>query len=322
MVVNTYKKRNNFMIFFFILISSAILLSIVSAYFNVSGLIAIFPSAVLAAICMGVTLEIGKLVSAAFAYRYYKISKNITRFFIFVICVLTIITSIDIFGFLSKSHVSDIQNVKNNSDDVAYVQQVIDNTKLSIRDDSVQISQMDRAVDLYLKDSTKATTAVKLKASQHPNRVAIVADVDRRNLALLVLQKQKDSLSAIQRKAEVNTSPLRYFGELFGVSDLNKVFRWFVLILVSIFDPLAILLSVAASIHLKELKSSKMTKPTKEPDTEVKIDAERPLSRLYEPKLTSKLDGINERMMETMDDTHDFGFTDPPSRPIIQVIHP
>jgi hypothetical protein len=305
------------MLFLILTLFSAIFISCVAGWFSISGLVAIFPDATIPIICMGVSLEIAKLVGASFIYKNWDTSKALARGYLLIaVIVLSCISSVGVFGYLSKNHLAGGTSINAGQDKIAFVQRSIDLQVGNIKAESTATEQMNKVVNNYLLDTAKVATAEKVRNNQAKERQRSKERVAVADSTLLALQLQKDSLSNVQRITEIHVGPLLFLGQLFGTSA-EKMVRWFILVIVFVTDPLAICLVLAANAQAKALK-----KMTIEPSIDIKNDTERPLSRLYEPKLTSKLDGINERMMETMDDTHDFGFTDPPSRPIIQVIHP
>ena len=94
------------MIFPYLILGSALSLATVAAYFSILGLTAIFPGAFWAIVLMGGTLEVGKLVTAVWLHRNWKKSAFAIKFYLTVsVLVLSGITSMGIFGFLSKSHI-------------------------------------------------------------------------------------------------------------------------------------------------------------------------------------------------------------------------
>ena len=308
------------MLFLILTLISALLISSVVGFFSIAGLVAIFPDALVPIICLGIALELAKLVTASFVYRHWNASKLLARGYLLVaVIVLSCITSVGVYGFLSRTNLIGNASIGTGQEKIAFVQKAIDVQVGNIKAESTVVAQMNVVMNNYLLDTSKVATAEKVRNNQAKERQHSKEKIAKADSLILSLQLQKDSLSNIQRMTEIHVGPLLYLAQLFGTSA-EKMVRWFILVIVFVADPLAICLVLASNAQAKELK---MTKSTKEPDTEVKIDAERPLSRLYEPKSSpSKLDEINAHMMETMDDTHDFGFTDPPSRPIIQVIHP
>ena len=333
--------------FLILTLISALLISSVVGFFSVAGLVAIFPDALVPIICLGVALEAAKLITASFVYRHWNTSKMLARGYLLIaVIVLSCITSVGVYGYLSKTNLAGNAQIGTGQDKIAFVQKSIDAQVGNIKAESTALAQMSAVMNNYLLDTAKVATAEKVRNNQAKERQRSKDKIAKANSTILSLQLQKDSLSGIQRVNEIHVGPLKYLAELFGMSA-EKMVRWFILVIVFVADPLAICLVLAANAQSQELKSPKTPKTTKEPPIDTKNDETRPIQRLYEPKTTkdslewvernnkrqrerieanvsepSKLDEINSRMMETMDDTHDFGFTDPPSRPIIQVIHP
>lgn len=310
--------------FLILTLISALLISSVVGFFSVAGLVAIFPDALVPIIFLGCTLELAKLVAASFVYRHWNTSKLLARTYLLIaVIILSCITSIGVFGYLSKTNLAGNAQIGTGQDKIAFVQKAIDAQVGNIKAESTAVSQMDKVMNNYLLDTSKVATAEKIRNNQFKERQRSKDKIAKADSTILSLQLQKDSLSNIQRVDEIHVGPLKYLAELFGISA-EKMVRWFILVIVFVCDPLALALVIGANVQAQELKSPKVTKMTNEAPIDTKNDETRPIQRLYESKTTepSKLDEINARMIETMDDTHDFGFTDPPSRPIIQVIHP
>jgi hypothetical protein len=302
--------------FLILTLFSALFISCVAGWFSISGLVAIFPDATIPIICMGVALEIAKLVGASFIYKNWDTSKALARGYLLVaVIVLSCISSIGVFGYLSKTNLAGGTSIDAGHDKIAFVQRAIDVQVGNIKAESTSISQMDKVVNNYLLDTSKVATAEKVRNNQAKERQRSKERVAVADSTLLALQMQKDSLSNVQRITEIHVGPLLFLGQLFGTSA-EKMVRWFILVIVFVTDPLAICLVLAANAQAKELKTPKMTI---EPPIDTKNDTERPLSRLYEPKSSSKTQGVTQQSTG-----HDFGFTtpEPPERPVIQVIHP
>ena len=323
------------MIFLVITLISALFISGVAGFFSIAGLVTIFPDAMIPIICMGVALEIAKLVSASFSYKYWNTSKLLARGYLLgAVIVLSCISSIGVYGFLSKTNLAGNAKIGSGQDQISFVQKSIDTQVGNIRAESISLSQMDRVMNNYLLDTSKVANAEKVRNNQSKERQRSKDKIDQANKSILSLQLQKDSLSNVQRITEIHVGPLLFLGQLFGTSA-EKMVRWFILGIVFVTDPLAICLVLAANAQAKSLKptlpdwvQTNNDKQRQRIEDKANHEGEfaigRPVQRLLDPRTVapSKLDEINARMMETMDDTHDFGFTDPPSRPIIQVIHP
>ena len=171
------------MIFAIILFGSALLISGVAAYYSIVGLVAIFSSAVIASIVMGIVLEIGKLVSASWLYRNWNTAPKLLKYyFTSAVLVLSLITSMGIFGYLSKAHLDQSAITGSVSANV----QIIDD-KISIEKDNVTSSrkalkQLDESVDQVMARSTDekgADKAASLRRSQQKERKVLINTIDK-----------------------------------------------------------------------------------------------------------------------------------------------
>ena len=116
---------------------TALLLSVVAAYFSIVGLMAIFASAAIPIAVMGGTLELAKVVSASWVYRNWRTAPALIRYYLTIaIVVLSIITSLGIFGYLSKAHLD--QAIP--SGDIAAKLALVDE-KIKVEKDNIDVSR-------------------------------------------------------------------------------------------------------------------------------------------------------------------------------------
>ena len=244
------------MIFLVLLFLSAFLISSVSAYFSISGLTAIFPNAMLPIVSMGIVLEMGKLVTASFVYQYWNKYKALTRSVLLgMTVVLSLLSSVGVYGYLSRKHIEGTTGISTSVDQVAFVQKQIDMEQGNITFLQQSLAQGDKVVNNYLTDTTKTVRAEAARTKLIRERQKTQIDITVSSKKLLDLQRQKDSLSQIQRVKEVDVGPLKYLAALISPeTSMDVVVRWFILVLVFVLDPLAILLVVAGNIHRREMK--------------------------------------------------------------------
>lgn len=309
--------------FLILTLFSALIISLVAGWFSISGLVAIFPDATIPIICMGVALEISKLVAASFVYKHWNTAKLLARTYLLVaVIILSCITSVGVYGFLSRTNLAGNAAVGTGQDRIAFVQKSIDRQVGDIKAESTALAQMNRVVSNYLTDTSKATTAETVRNRQAKERQRSQDKIDKANTTILALQLQKDSLVNVQRTVEIHTGPLLYLAQLFGTSA-EKMVRWFILIIVFVMDPLALCLTIGANIQAQNIKT---TKTTIEPLIAVKNDKDNPIQRLYDGKLPEWVERNNAKQrerIEQVEPSSDFGFTSTePDRPILQVIHP
>ena len=132
-------------------------ISAVAAYYSIIGLSTLFSGAVTAIIIMGIALEVGKLVTASWLYRNWKICNFFLRYYLlFAVMVLVFVTSIGIFGFLSKAHLDQVRPTSRNTEKIAVIEEKI--IQYNVRIDREQgkidraendLRQLDKAIDVY-----------------------------------------------------------------------------------------------------------------------------------------------------------------------------
>ena len=250
------------MIFAIILFGSALLISGVAAYYSIVGLVAIFSSAVIASIVMGIVLEIGKLVSASWLYRNWNTAPKLLKYyFTSAVLVLSLITSMGIFGYLSKAHLDQSAITGSVSANV----QIIDD-KISIEKDNVTSSrkalkQLDESVDQVMARSTDekgADKAASLRRSQQKERKVLINTIDEAQKTITKLQIEKAPIASELREAETHVGPIKYIAELlYGNSSteiIDKAVRLIIILIIFVFDPLAILLLIAANMEVKKIE--------------------------------------------------------------------
>lgn len=261
-----------------VLFLSAFSISAVAGYYSIAGLVAIFSSQAIASIIMGASLEIGKLVSASWLYRNWKDAPKILLwYFTGAVVILSLITSMGIFGYLSKAHLD--QNII--SGGVIAEVQIMDEKIASERDNidtaKKALTQMDAAVDQTIARSTSeqgADKAAALRRSQQKERTQLLASISESQKNIAKLNQEKAPISADLRKVEAEVGPIKYVAELiYGESTpdlIDKAVRWVIILIIFVFDPLAILLLIAANMEIK-----KKTKEIDSTESDTKKDTRK-----------------------------------------------
>ena len=264
---------------YLLLFFTAFVLSGIAAYYSVIGLIAIFSAAIIPVAVMGGSLEVAKLVVASWLYRYWKSIPMLMRgYFTLALVILMLITSMGIFGFLSKAH-SD-QNLV--SGDVQSKIAVYDE-KIKTSQDNIDVNrkalkQLDEAVDQVMGRSTSETgadKAVAIRKSQAKERTRMLAEITAEQKTITKLREERAPIAAEVRKVEAEVGPLKYiaamiYGDNPDDNSLERSVRWLIILLICVFDPLAVLMLIAANltqIKQKEWREEKeKTQPAYEPD--------------------------------------------------------
>jgi hypothetical protein len=248
---------------------SAISISGVAAYYSIIGLTTIFPASVFAVIIMGVVLEVGKLSSAIWLHTFWnRASFLIKTYLSMAIIILIFITSLGIFGFLSKSHIEHTSSLTSNSFVIENIDSQIAREENIIQNTTQVLSQMDEAINVLIEAQRirGPDGAIAVREAQKVERESITSQIDQSNLRIQELLDRRTELSMQQAAVEAEVGPIRYVAELvYGPNPdktlLEEAVRWLIILIVVVFDPLAITL-VLASISgfriRKELKKPKV----------------------------------------------------------------
>ncbi len=256
----------------FLLFFTAVILSGIAAYYSVIGLIAIFSAAVWPVAIMGGSLEAAKLVVASWLYRYWRLIPVLMKvYFTSALLILMLITSMGIFGFLSKAH-SDQSLV---SGDVVAKIAVYDE-KIKIAKDNIDanrkaLKQMDEAVDQVMGRSTDekgADKAVAIRRGQQKERTRLLAEIQAEQKTITQLNEERAPIAAEVRKVEAEVGPLKYiaamiYGDNPDENMLERSVRWLIILLICVFDPLAVLMLIAA--NLTQLKQKEWIRQNSDP---------------------------------------------------------
>jgi hypothetical protein len=253
----------------YLLFAIALSLSTVAEWYAIVGLMAIFASAPIPIAIMGGLLGAAKLVIASWLYRNWKqIPLLMKTYFTISLLILMFLTSMGIFGFLSKAHLD--QAVP--SGDVVAKLNIVDE-KIRTEKDNIDanrkaLKQMDEAVDQTMArtdNENGATKAASLRRSQQKERGQLASEISKSQNNLAALQEQRAPIASEVRKVEAEVGPIKYIAAVIyegtATDDiLEKAVRFVTMMIVAVFDPLAVLLLIAANWNLKQ-KQPKVPEP-------------------------------------------------------------
>lgn len=247
---------------------SAISISGVAAYYSIAGLTAIFSGAVIPIIIMGGVLEFGKIITTVWLHQNWNRVNFIVKWYLAIaVLVLMFVTSMGIFGFLSRAHIETTSSVGDNTLLIEQIDQNLAVEQQRIKDNQSVIKQMDDAVNGLLSGSasnatkdnnrtaTLATQATKLRDSQKKDREAANKTIDETNARIQNLNSQKLKLNQAQLKVEAEVGPIKYiaqliYGDNVDKSLLERAVRWVIIFIVAVFDPLAVSLVLGATMGI------------------------------------------------------------------------
>jgi hypothetical protein len=234
----------------------ALCLSAVAAFYSIVGLTAIFAAAVVPIIIMGSILEIAKLTVTVWLHEYWRQVKfTMKAYLVPAVGILMIITSMGIFGFLSKAHLDQAVPTGDVAAQVSLIDEKIKTQRDNIDAARRALAQMDAQVDQLLgrsADERGAERAVQVRRNQTAERNRLQTDIGRAQAEIARLNEQRAPIAADLRKVEAEVGPIKYIAALIYGDDpdanlLEKAVRWVIIILVVVFDPLAIFMLLAAT---------------------------------------------------------------------------
>jgi len=259
------------MIFFTFL--TALALSGVAGYYSVIGLAAIFPGSFWPIIIMGSTLEAAKLVTVSWLYHNWTKAHIGLKSYLTVACViLMMITSMGIFGYLSKAHLEHSADTAPLAAKVQLLDEKINVIKGNLDDTRKIIKQMDEQVDQTMGRSTDEkgiANSVNIRRSQVKDRTRIQSENETYQKRIAELTEERFPLQNELQKAESDFGPIKYVAELIygsgGNDIIDKAVRLVIMLIMVVFDPLAVLLLIAANISMQQRQKVTQVKPEPEP---------------------------------------------------------
>ena len=245
------------MILSYLLLISGLSISAIAEYYSIMGLMAIFSASPIPIAVMGISLGVAKLVMASWVKQYWaRIPSGMKAYGVTAVVILMLITTIGCFGFLSKAH--NDQNLV--SGDVGAKLAIYDEKIKTARDnieaDRKQLQQMDAAVDQVMTRSTNEQGADKANAirnSQKRDRASLAKDIETNQKIISQLNDEAAPVRAENRKVEAEVGPIKYIAAfIYGVAPdagmLEKAVTWIIIMIVIVFDPLAVIMLLAAQM--------------------------------------------------------------------------
>ena len=232
---------------------TALAISGIAAYYSIIGLAAIFAAAAVPVIIMGSVLEVGKLVTVTYLHRYWRQSPNLLRsYLVIAVLVLMFITSMGIFGFLSRAHIEQTTVTGDNILKIERIESKIGREQRTIKDADGVLFQLDEAINVLIEyDRIRGDEgAIAVRERQKSERQDLSKIVSSAEDRISELQSELIVLEKGQLELEAEVGPIKYiaefvYGERADKSMLEEAVRWVIVIIVAVFDPLAVALLVA-----------------------------------------------------------------------------
>ena len=251
----------------FLIAFSALSVSASAAFYSVSGLSKLFAGASLEVIIMAGSLEFAKLVTASLLYQYWDtINKTLRTYLSIATIILVLITSMGIYGFLSAAYQETYSKLSVIENKKGFIQQKIDfyqndviryDTEIERISSNISTLSNAKASSIEVRDTTvsggirRTISTTELRMAQ--NRINIEEEnrklaQEKRTIASDSLQKFQLQVLELNNNNEVagELGPLQYLSGLTGIS-MDRIINWLLLIIIFVFDPLAISLVVAAN---------------------------------------------------------------------------
>jgi hypothetical protein len=285
------------MIFGYFTLAVALAISAVAAYYSIVGLTAIFAAAVLPIVIMGVMLEIGKVTAAVWLkLNWHRAGLAYKLYLVPAVGILMLLTSMGIFGFLSKSHLDQAVPSSNVTAQVALLDEKISLEKENIDVARKALQQLDKTIDETIARSTSEEAVIRaanLRRSQQAERRRLQGDIANAQNNISRYTAERQPLAVQLRAIEAEVGPIKYIAALIYGDDidnnlLERAVRIVIIIIVAVFDPLALILIIAAQQSLRWAKSESQT-----PDVQI-IPILSQQAEIKEPEPEAKSEPIIE----------------------------
>ena len=249
------------MILAIITLLTALGISAVAAYYSIVGLMAIFSASAISIAIMGVVLEIGKLITASWLYQNWKRVPFLLKSYLTVaVVVLMFITSMGIFGYLSKAHIDQGKGVAEIYLKVDRADGRIETERNNIIRYEKQLTNLDTALNRYLELGA-VSKGLQKREEQEPERKQLVTLINESQERIDDLLTERSEYQLQINSFEVEIGPIKYISALIYGDDaldyIDTAVRAVILTLVFVFDPLAVLLIISANISFQDYNEQK-----------------------------------------------------------------
>jgi hypothetical protein len=245
------------MILAWLLLLTGLTISAVAIYYSVIGLAAVFAAATIPIYIMGASLEVAKLVCASWLKANWDRAPGFMKAYMMsAVIMLMIITSMGIFGFLSKAH-SDQGIVSGDViERVSILDEKIKTEKENIDVARKTLKQLDESVDQVMarsNDERGADKASQMRRAQQRERTQLQRDITTSQNNIRTLNEERAPIAKDLRKVEAEVGPIKYiaalvYGDNPDTNVLEKAVTWVIIMIVVVFDPLAVIMLLAAQM--------------------------------------------------------------------------
>ena len=251
---------------------TGLLLSGVAGYYSIIGLSMVFASAFWSVAALAGILELAKIVSVTWMYRYRHLAGRLVRsYFYIAIILLMLITSMGIFGYLTRAHVGTDTVIMTSELTIAEIAQresALIQQRTQLTEELAVATKQSNQLVTQLGQAERfvgASGAVRVQKDTSARREVLLADIKKLNAELSGIQRERIGAQTETATATADVGPLRYVARsVYGVDDLGTIRKavvWLTVILMLVFDPMAVVLLIAANILF--VKSGKSEHPSK-----------------------------------------------------------
>ena len=306
------------MIFGYFILTVALIISAIAEYYSIVGLMAIFAASPIAVAVMGAALGVGKITGAVWLKINWARAKWTYKVYLCsAVVLLMALTSIGCFGFLSKAHSDQSLIGGDVQSKIAIYDEKIKTAKENIEADRKQLKQMDEAVDQVMARSTTEEGATKsnaIRRAQARDRTALAKSIEANQKLIGALNDEAAPIRAEIRKVEAEVGPIKYiaalvYGDNPDANLLEAAVRWVIILIVVVFDPLALVLILAAQQSIRWAKDEQERKEEEklfhddarqelENDPELNLTPDPYVADVGEKPTQEELDEIKESLQE------------------------
>lgn len=270
------------MLFGYLTLFTALILSMSAAVYSILGLTAIFAAAFWPIVVLGGSLEFGKIVTTLWLHKYWDRAEIQYKVYLCsAVVILMVLTSMGVFGFLSKAHLDQAVPSGDIQAQVQIFDDKIQTQKDNIKTARAALTQMDSAVDQVMgrsSDEKGADKAVAIRRSQARERTALQNDISKAQTEITRLQEQRAPIASQARQVEAEVGPIKYiaaliYGDNPDANILEKAVRWVIILIVIVFDPLALTLLLAATKTFEWERGINILAPAKKQEEQNQEDS-------------------------------------------------
>lgn len=279
----------------YLILAVALSLSGIAAFYSIAGLTAIFAAAVVPIVIMGSILEIAKLAVTVWLHEYWhRVRWTMKAYLVPAVVLLMVITSMGIFGFLSKAHLDQAVPTGDVAAQVELIDEKIRTQRDNVAAAKAALQQMDNQVNERLNrsnDDRGAERAVQIRRQQQTERAKLQKEIADAQSVIARLNEERAPIASELRKVEAEVGPIKYIAALIygddpDVNILEKAVRWVIIVLVVVFDPLAVMMLLAFTESYR-WERERLTKASDAQPIEQPIQEQTPTDNIVaEPTIT------------------------------------